>query len=112
MALWTRGGDPWTKRQGDGVGTAQWGVMVGSVFELLLTDLLREGWAKEARELQNTVERRLGVWLRMPFPYGSEFPFDNTGHEARTCAMRRRAARRRGVNERSGTASVWSNCLG
>ena len=24
-ALWTRGGDPWTKKQGGGVGTAQWG---------------------------------------------------------------------------------------
>lgn len=83
MALWTRGGDPWSKKQGDGIGTAQWGVMVGSVFELLLTDLLREGWTEEAKQLQNTVERRMGVWMRMAFPYGSEFPFDNTGHEAR-----------------------------
>lgn len=81
MALWTRGGDPWSKRFGDGIGTAQWGVMVGSVFELLLTDLMREGWTDEVRELQATVERRMSVWLRMPFPYGSEFPFDNTGHE-------------------------------
>ena len=29
VALWSRGGDPWTKKQGGGVGTAQWGVMVG-----------------------------------------------------------------------------------
>ena len=81
VALWTRGGDPWTKKQGGGVGTAQWGVMVGSVFELLLTDLWREGWEREARALQETVERRMAVWLRMPFPYGSEFSWDSTGHE-------------------------------
>ena len=23
----------------------------------------------------------MGVWLRMPFPYGSEFAWDSTGHE-------------------------------
>jgi len=27
------------------------------------------------------VERRMAVWLRMPFPYGSEFAWDSTGHE-------------------------------
>jgi len=71
----------YSKKQGGGVGTAQWGVMVGSVFELLLTDLWREGWEREARALQETVERRMAVWLRMPFPYGSEFSWDSTGHE-------------------------------
>ena len=81
VALWTRGGDPWTKKQGGGVGTAQWGVMVGSVFELLLADLWREGWEKEARQVQETVEKRMATWLKMPFPYGSEFSWDSTGHE-------------------------------
>ena len=57
VALWTRGGDPWTKKQGGGVGTAQWGVMVGSVFELLLTDLWREGWEREARALHGSMGR-------------------------------------------------------
>mmetsp|Transcript_3585 Transcript_3585/g.11132 ORF Transcript_3585/g.11132 Transcript_3585/m.11132 type:complete len:502 (-) Transcript_3585:1427-2932(-) len=52
LAVWRWGGDPWTKRQGNGVGTAQWGLMVGSVFEILLTDLEREGWEEEAAELQ------------------------------------------------------------
>ena len=81
MALWTHGGDPWTKKQGNGTGTAQWGLMVGSVFELLLTDLYREGWVSEAREMQAFIEKRIGVWLKMPFPYGSEFAWDSTGHE-------------------------------
>ena len=81
MALWTRGGDPWTKKQGGGIGTAQWGVMVGSIFELVLSDLWREGWEDQARALQETVERRIQVWLKMPFPYGSEFSWDSTGHE-------------------------------
>ena len=81
MALWTHGGDPWTKKQGGGIGTTQWGLMVGSIFELLLTDLIREGWTAEARALQETVEKRMAVWLKMPFPYGSEFAWDSTGHE-------------------------------
>ena len=72
MALWTHGG---------GIGTAQWGLMVGSVFELVLTDLYREGWLEAARELQLSVERRMATWLKMPFPYGSEFAWDSTGHE-------------------------------
>ena len=35
----------------------------------------------QAAELQRTVEQRMAVWLRMPFPYGSEFAWDSTGHE-------------------------------
>ena len=81
MALWHCGGDPWTKRVGGGIGTSQWGVMVGSIFELLLTDLSVEGWTSEARELQEMIEHRMSVWLKMPFPYGSEFAWDSTGHE-------------------------------
>ena len=69
--MWRWGGDPWTKKQGNGVGTAQWGLMVGSVFELVLSDLRREGWAEEAASLQEATEKRMAVWLSMPFPYGS-----------------------------------------
>ena len=84
--------------------------MVGSIFELLLTDLMREGWTEQAcgeklhlphatdkcttqaaelqsynaaklyceqvRELQLTVEKRMAVWLKMPFPCGSDFSWD------------------------------------
>ena len=62
---------------------------VGSAFELLLMDLWREGWDAQARQLQETVERRMAVWSRMPFPYGSEFPWDSTGHEEITTWMLR-----------------------
>ncbi len=81
VAMWSRGGDPWTKKVGGGVGTTQWGVMVGSVFELLLVDLWREGWDELASELQLITEKRMATWLKMPFPYGSEFAWDSTGHE-------------------------------
>ena len=81
VAMYDCGGDPWTKAAGGGRGTAQWGLMVGSVFESLLTDLQREGWDTQAAALQRTVEKRMAGWLRMPFPYGSEFSWDSTGHE-------------------------------
>ena len=82
MAMWALGGEifghelprvegqPWTQ-VGGGVGTTTWGVMVGSVYESLLRDLLLEGWQDEARALQSTVERRMSKWLSMPFPCAS-----------------------------------------
>jgi hypothetical protein len=68
MAVYRWGGDPWTKKQGGGVGTAQWGLMVGSIFELLLTDLEREGWDEEAAELQVGVRvgEAWGLWGSPP----------------------------------------------
>jgi len=92
MGMWEHGGEVFPHEQqrvagqawskvGNGQGTAQWGLMVGSIFESLLRDLLLEGWAKEAAELQQVMERRVHRWLSMPFPYGSEFAWDNTGHE-------------------------------
>jgi len=92
MGMWEHGGEVFPHEQqrvagrawskvGSGQGTAQWGLMVGSVFESLLRDLLLEGWAEEAAELQQAMERRVHGWLSMPFPYGSEFAWDNTGHE-------------------------------
>jgi hypothetical protein len=63
MAVYRWGGDPWTKKQGGGVGTAQWGLMVGSIFELLLTDLEREGWGEEAAALQVSLASCPGVRL-------------------------------------------------
>ena len=59
----------------------QWGLMVGSVFELVLTDLWREGWEEEAKELQLAVEKRMRIWcgpspssLKPPFP--PPYPLD------------------------------------
>ena len=79
--MFDSGGDPWSKAAGGGRGTSQWGVMVGSVFEMLLSDLHREGWTVQAERLQRQTERRMAMWLSMPFPFGSEFAWDSTGHE-------------------------------
>lgn len=84
IAMYDMGGDPWSKAAGGGRGTASWGLMVGSVFESLLRDLRREGraWTARADRLQRTVgEARAASWLAQPFPYGSEFSWDSTGHE-------------------------------
>ncbi|KAL1530741.1 hypothetical protein AB1Y20_001640 [Prymnesium parvum] len=64
-----------------GRGTAQWGLMVGSVFQLVLRDLKREGFTKLAEQMTQLLQRRMAKWLSMEFPYGSEFPWDSTGHE-------------------------------
>ena len=87
---------------GKGTGTSQWGLMVGSVFERILSDLEREVEAVEgvgaagtavgaddaaselraaAADMRRLSESRMRKWLSMIFPYGSEFPWDSTGHE-------------------------------
>eukprot|EP00966_Prymnesium_polylepis_P307784 7112679-Prymnesium_polylepis.1 len=85
-AMWTFGGK--------GTGTSQWGLMVGSIFRRVLVDLEREiAAADEAsgvnvtaiEEARNAMQllrgARMRRWLAMEFPYGSEFPWDSTGHE-------------------------------
>jgi len=64
-----------------GRGTAQWGLMVGSIFPLVLMDLRREGMMDLAIELETIKKKRMAKWMSMEFPYGSEFPWDSTGHE-------------------------------
>ena len=64
-----------------GRGTSQWGLMVGSIFVAVLADLRREGLTALADELEAIKERRMRKWMSMLFPYGSEFPWDSTGHE-------------------------------
>lgn len=64
-----------------GRGTSQWGLMVGSTFATVLRDLRREGMDGLADELEAAKQRRMNKWLSMIFPYGSEFPWDSTGHE-------------------------------
>ena len=72
VAMWTFG----EKR-----GTAQWGLMVGSIFALLMRDLKREGMSELVTALGGVLQRRMRKWMSMEFPYGSEFPWDSTGHE-------------------------------
>ena len=64
-----------------GRGTSQWGLMVGSIFVTVLDDLRKEGFNSLADELEGIKERRMRKWMSMLFPYGSEFPWDSTGHE-------------------------------
>ncbi|EOD31861.1 hypothetical protein EMIHUDRAFT_231298 [Emiliania huxleyi CCMP1516] len=66
MGMWEHGGEVFPHEQqrvagqawskvGNGQGTAQWGLMVGSIFESLLRDLLLEGWANEAAGLRRGI---------------------------------------------------------
>ena len=64
-----------------GRGTNLWGLMVGSTFATILSDLRREGMTALANELEAAKDKRMKKWLSMIFPYGSEFPWDSTGHE-------------------------------
>ena len=64
-----------------GRGTSQWGLMVGSTFATILRDLKREGMSSLAAELESIKQKRMAKWMSMLFPYGSEFPWDSTGHE-------------------------------
>lgn len=54
---------------------------VGSIFPLVLKDLQREGMSTLAAELEASKVKRMRKWMSMEFPYGSEFPWDSTGHE-------------------------------
>ena len=71
VAMWKFGGR----------GTSQWGLMVGSIFAIVYRDLVREGMGDLAAELDGVREKRMRKWLALEFPYGSEFPWDSTGHE-------------------------------
>ena len=46
-------------------------------------DLEREGdeFATLAMDVRELMRKRIRKWLKLPFPYGSEFPWDSTGHE-------------------------------
>lgn len=59
---------------------AQYGQMEGTVFLLILRDLQREGW-EQAKSLEKTMRKRAEVWESLPFPFGSEMPWDSTGQE-------------------------------
>jgi hypothetical protein len=60
---------------------AQFGQMDGTVFLLVLQDLRREGWADQARTLEEAMRARTDVWRALGYPYGSEMPWDSTGQE-------------------------------
>ncbi|HKK45538.1 MAG TPA: DUF5695 domain-containing protein, partial [Balneolaceae bacterium] len=60
---------------------AQYGQMEGTVFLKILLDLQREGWDAKAQSYEETMRKRADVWKSLPFPFGSEMPWDSTGQE-------------------------------
>ena len=67
-------------------GYSQFGLMEGSYFEQVLLDLQREGLTNttlstRANEIQAFMKQRADIWNSEPYPYGSEFPWDNTAQE-------------------------------
>ena len=60
---------------------AQFGQMEGDVFVSVLEDLGREGMTEEAAQLRAAMRARADVWQKLPYPFGSEMPWDSTGQE-------------------------------
>jgi uncharacterized protein DUF5695 len=58
---------------------AQFGQMEGEVFVEILEDLQREGMTSEARTLEALMRKRVDRWRSLPYPFGSEMPWDSTG---------------------------------
>ncbi|KAB8621910.1 hypothetical protein FH972_026019 [Carpinus fangiana] len=57
------------------------GLMVETVWGLILDDLIREGWTSQASELEDLLRKRQSTWSTRPNPFGSEQPWDSTGQE-------------------------------
>jgi hypothetical protein len=96
-----------------GRGTSQWGLMVGSIFALVLTDLRREGMTSLADELDAIKTKRMRKWLSMEFPYGSEFPWDSTGVRPATTAAAHTASRTRATAAaHTAATSRWTRARG
>ncbi|KAG8457365.1 hypothetical protein KFE25_005046 [Diacronema lutheri] len=76
-------------------GLAQWGLMGGVTFVLILRDLqaalahaaaagdarAHARWASLEARVRGAMGARVAKWRSLPFPFGSEFPWDSTGYE-------------------------------
>ena len=60
---------------------SQYGLMVASVFLRILDALQMEGYTQEFDQMTTMQQARAAVWDSLPFPFGSEFPWDSTGQE-------------------------------
>jgi len=60
---------------------AQFGQMEGTVFLHILLDLQREGMTELANSLEEVMRGRMDIWDDLPYPFGSEMPWDSTGQE-------------------------------
>src|SRR5579864_842109 len=62
-------------------GLAQFGQMEGDIFVAILKDLKAEGKTDEATQLEAAMKARADHWKSLPYPFGSEMPWDSTGQE-------------------------------
>ena len=62
-------------------GYASFGLMVGSVFLRIMDALQIEGYTAEFEQMTKLQKARANIWQSLPFPFGSEFPWDSTGQE-------------------------------
>jgi len=62
-------------------GYAYFGLMVGSVFLRVMDALQIEGYTTEFEQMAKLQKARATIWQSLPFPFGSEFPWDSTGQE-------------------------------
>jgi len=60
---------------------SQFGQMEGDIFVAVLDDLKREGMTAEAGTLEAAMRARAEAWRKLPYPFGSEMPWDSTGQE-------------------------------
>ncbi|HZT41038.1 MAG TPA: DUF5695 domain-containing protein [Chthonomonadaceae bacterium] len=74
MAMGTHAGPP-------PGGLQQFGQMVGDVYLRIIEDCRREGWTKEANDLEGYERIRAEHFRSLQYPYGSEMPWDSTGQE-------------------------------
>jgi hypothetical protein len=60
---------------------AEFGQMEGTIFYLVLKDLKAEGMDQMAGLLEAEMKKRAIRWAGLPYPFGSEMPWDSTGQE-------------------------------
>jgi hypothetical protein len=52
----------------------QFGQMEGTVFLEILKDLQREGWTKEAADLEAMMKGRTDIWIAKGYPFAARCP--------------------------------------
>jgi len=60
---------------------SEFGQMEGTVFFFILQDLKKEGMKQMADNLEAEMKKRAIHWSSLPYPFGSEMPWDSTGQE-------------------------------
>ncbi|WP_230679976.1 DUF5695 domain-containing protein [Pontibacter rufus] len=60
---------------------AEFGQMEGTIFYMVLKDLKAEGMNEMASTLEAAMKKRAIHWASLPYPFGSEMPWDSTGQE-------------------------------